>query len=569
MQNVFKMVSRRPGAGMDGAGLFTREIAEKVRSFHSTFPMYRPTPLAVLPDTAKALGLGAVYVKDEAHRFGLNAFKVLGGSYAVGRVLARQLGIQETAVSYEQLTSPQVRQRLGEITLVTATDGNHGRGVAWTARQFGLNCVVYLPRGSARERLENIRAEGAKAEITELNYDDAVRLSKKNAEEQGWVVIQDTAWEGYEEIPRWIMEGYCTMGLEAWEQLPEKPTHIFLQAGVGAMAGAMAGLFTALYGEEAPLIAVVEPNKADCLYRTALADDGNLHTVSGDLDTIMAGLACGEPCSLGWQVLSECADFFLSCPDYAAAEGMRLLAQASPSVISGESGAAAFGCVAQIMTDPALVALKQQLCLDAHSRVLFISTEGATDRENYRAIVQEGKYPAPPREPALETILRDHACRYPRMEPRDAVKLIYQNEFGGGHLIRDEKVCLDYLRREYAETEKNARIPPWEDIGNGILRVNLAALPESALVELGRVFIRSAAEHKGTPDTFLAKLEILREVTREGIFAFDGEELECYLDAYTRMGFPPVSHSAAYREAYKPAYRVVRRDIFREAGLWT
>ena len=374
---------------------YSLEKAEEVRRFHRSFPMYAPTPLAALPETAKMLGIGEIYVKDESHRFGLNAFKVLGGSYAMGNYLARKLGRPLSETGYDVLTSPETKEKLGEITFITATDGNHGRGVAWTANTLGQKSVVHMPKGSAEERLNNIRACGAHADIIDGNYDDAVRLSRKEAKENGWVVVQDTSWEGYEEIPGWIMEGYCTMGLEAYEQLPQKPTHIFLQAGVGSMAGAIAALFASIYKEDRPRIILVEPNSADCFYRTAKADDGNLHIVTGDMPTIMAGLACGEPCHLAWEILKDCADHFIAFPDWAAAKGMRILGNPwgmDDRVISGESGASAFGCMAAILTQPELAEIKQELALDEHSRVLFFSTEGATDRDNYRRIVWDGTF---------------------------------------------------------------------------------------------------------------------------------------------------------------------------------
>jgi len=399
MKEVFKLVSRTHTAPRCAPEFLSPEAIGAVREFHRSFPMYAPTSLAHLPNTARQLGVGDLYVKDESFRFGLNAFKVLGGSYAMGNYLAGRLGRDIAQTDYAALTSPEAKAQLGELTFVTATDGNHGRGVAWAARQFGQKSVVYMPKGSAAERLENIRSEGADASITELNYDDAVRLAARQSAEQGWVMVQDTAWEGYEDIPTWIMQGYATMGLEAHEQLPEPPTHIFLQAGVGSMAASMAGLFTALYGEDGPILTIVEPNKADCVFRTAQADDGRLHFVTGDMDTIMAGLACGEPCTIGWEVLSRTAHHFLSCPDYAAAKGMRILAAPAPGddrVVSGESGAAAFGCVAAILTDPALAHMKAALGLNEHSRLLFFSTEGDTDKENYRAIVWDGKHPTQP-----------------------------------------------------------------------------------------------------------------------------------------------------------------------------
>lgn len=394
MADTFKLVTRKHhGQGRD-LSFLSEDTARKVRSFHEGFPMYAPTPLAQLPATAKALGLGSIAVKDESYRFGLNAFKVLGGSYAIGKYMAEKQGIP---LRYDLLIAPETKDALGEMTFVTATDGNHGRGVAWAAREFGCKSVVYMPKGSALERLENIRAAGADASITELNYDDAVRLANAHAKKYGWVMVQDTAWEGYEDIPTWIMQGYTTMGLEAVRQLPEKPTHIFLQAGVGSMAAAIAGLFASLYGEDRPIVTIVEPNKADCLYRTAEANDGQRHFVTGDMDTIMAGLACGEPCSIGWEVLADYADHFISCPDYVAAKGMRILGNpigADDRVISGESGASAFGCVAEIMTNSSLSHLKEALELNETSRVLFFSTEGDTDKENYQKIVWDGLYPS-------------------------------------------------------------------------------------------------------------------------------------------------------------------------------
>lgn len=368
---------------------------KKVHSFHASFPVYQETPLTELKETAKALGLGTIYVKDESYRFGLNAFKVLGGSYAIGNYLAKKLGKSIDEMPYEKLVSEDIRKELGDITFVTATDGNHGRGVAWTANQLRQKSVVYMPKGSAQERLENIKAEGADASITDMNYDEAVRLANSQAETKGWVMVQDTAWEGYEDIPEWIMQGYGTMGYEAYTQLTEKPTHIFLQAGVGSMAGAITGFFASVYGEERPIITIVEPNKADCIYRTAKAADGKLHFVTGDMDTIMAGLACGEPCSIGWNVLRDYADNFISCPDYMAAQGMRILGnpvKGDTKVISGESGAATFGCVSEIMRNPQYADVKGKLGLNEDSRVLFISTEGDTDKENYRAIVWDGIY---------------------------------------------------------------------------------------------------------------------------------------------------------------------------------
>ena len=194
---------------------------ERASRFHKTIPGYAPTPLVSLDHLARKLGVTQVLVKDESKRFGLNAFKALGGSYAMARCLGQRLGWPEEKLTFEALMAPEVREKLGELTFVTATDGNHGLGVAWAARQLGHKSVVYMPKGSAQERLDNIRAQGAQAEITDLNYDDAVRLANRMGQEHGWILVQDTAWPGYEEIPAWIMEGYTTIAWELFQQLEQ------------------------------------------------------------------------------------------------------------------------------------------------------------------------------------------------------------------------------------------------------------------------------------------------------------------------------------------------------------
>lgn len=374
----------------------------KVREFHKSFPEYEPTPLAELRQLAKHIGVAGMYVKDESYRFGLNAFKVLGGSFAMARYLAEKLGKDIGELSYSELTSPETRKALGEITFATATDGNHGRGVAWTANRLKQKSVVYMPKGSSETRLKNIQAEGADASITDLNYDDAVRLITQRANENGWIVVQDTAWEGYEDIPAWIMQGYGTMAAESLAQLQtlhvQKPTHIFVQAGVGSLAGAVQGYFAAMFGEDRPKTVIVESDQADCMYKSGLANDGKAHAVGGDMVTIMAGLACGEANIIGWNILRDYSDAFVSCPDWVAANGMRILGNplaSDPHVTSGESGAVTTGLVYELMTNPEMKELKEQLGLNEQSRILVFSTEGDTDPAKYRSITWQGECPAP------------------------------------------------------------------------------------------------------------------------------------------------------------------------------
>lgn len=387
----------RKAAGKKDISHLGPEAAKKALDFHKSFDVYKETPLVALEELSKQLGVKGIYVKDESYRFGLNAFKVLGGSYAIGNYIAEKLGKDLSELPYRALISEEVKQQTGDITFISATDGNHGRGVAWTANKLKQKSIIYMPKGSALERLENIKAEGALAEITEFNYDDAVRLADKHAGENGWVLVQDTAWEGYEDIPTWIMQGYTTMAYEAYEQLGEvKPTHIFVQAGVGSLAGAVQGFFASAYGEDRPVTTIVEPNEAACIYKTAKANDGRIHPVTGDMNTIMAGLACGEPTTVGWEVLKDYSDFFASCPDYSAAQGMRVLGNPigeDRKVISGESGAAGFGLFYEVLTNPSLQWMKEELGINEASVILFFNSEGDTDRENYRRIVWDGLYP--------------------------------------------------------------------------------------------------------------------------------------------------------------------------------
>ena len=399
MKDIQWVVNKMPASEDKELSVMSLDCVSKARKFHESFPQYSKTPLARLTAMADFLGLDRLYCKDESYRFGLNAFKVLGGSFAMARYIAKELGKDVSEFPYEVLTSKQLKDDFGQATFFTATDGNHGRGVAWAANKLGQKAVVFMPKGTTRTRLENIRKENAQATIEDMNYDDCVRLAAEHAAKTPrGVVIQDTAWEGYEEIPSWIMQGYGTMASEADEQLKEdgccRPTHIFIQAGVGSLAGAVTGYFVNRYRETPPTIVVVEADEAACLYKGAKACDGKPRIVDGDMPTIQAGLACGEPNTISWEILKNHIKVFTACPDWVSVQGMRLLGaplKGDPQVISGESGAVPMGLLFNIMTKPELASLKEALALDRTSRVLLFSTEGDTDPQRYKDILWFGK----------------------------------------------------------------------------------------------------------------------------------------------------------------------------------
>lgn len=373
------------------SAIFNQQAGRAARAFHSKLSGYQPTPLLSLPAFAEALGVRQILVKDESRRFGLNAFKMLGGAWAIARLMCQEFGCDINNFSFDAFR----RQQHAPMTFTTTTDGNHGRGVAWAARQLGQHAIIYMPKGASPARVKHITDLGAECIVTDMNYDDTVRLTISNAAKNGWKVVQDTAWEGYSEVPTWIMQGYATLADEAVEQMEAlnvTPTHLFLQAGVGAMAAGVLGYLSDVYGPEKLHATIVEPDRADCLFRSACK--GEMVNVGGEMATIMVGLACGEPNPLGWPLLRDCARQFISCEDRVAALGMRVLGNplgGDPRIVSGESGAVCAGVLAAILHHPQAAALKEKLKLTPSSCVLLLSTEGDTDPQYYREVVWEGK----------------------------------------------------------------------------------------------------------------------------------------------------------------------------------
>lgn len=366
-----------------------------VRRFHQSLPGYQPTPLVSLAGLARKLGVANIFVKDESHRFGLKAFKGLGAAYAMATILADYLHLDDDQLDYKCLTTPAVCQQIKDLVFITATDGNHGKGVAWAAALFGCRAMVLMPRGTKPCRAEAIRAiNGTRVEITDLNYDDAVRRAAQLADENGYLLIQDTALPGYTAVPNAITQGYTTMAAEALEQLRDrditKPSHVFLQAGVGSMAGGVLGYLTHYYDLHPPLTTIVEPDTVACIYKSVAQGHGQPLVIGGHPQTIMAGLNCGEPNPLTWPILRDYASFYARCPDWVTELGMQTLAhpQASdPAIIAGESGAVGLGLLVTLSQDKNLASLKAQLQLDYNSTILLFSTEGDTDPAGYQAIV--------------------------------------------------------------------------------------------------------------------------------------------------------------------------------------
>lgn len=400
-----KMLFNQPAAPAVFPDWLKTRQTQAVQHFHQSLPQYRPTPLLELPGLAAEGSVQAVLIKNEAERFGLNAFKALGSSWAIARLLAEHFGLNPELVQFEDLRQPPIQARLAaeKIAFCTATDGNHGRGVAWAAQLLGCPSHIYMPAGAEPERVQAIAALGAQVQTTELSYDETVALARAEAEQNGWLLVQDTTLPEYTEIPKLIIQGYSTMAAEIMAQLAQQnlpaPTHIFLQAGVGSMAGGMLAFLAqaAAQRQKQPKFIILEPKQVNCCYLAAQSDNPAAG-VPGVQQTIMAGLNCGTPCSVVMPLLAQQAHCFMACPDFVAAHGMRLAANppaGQPSFISGESGAVALGAMALLLQRPEMAAARQLLDINPQSVLLGINTEGAMAPSVWQKIVKDGAYPLP------------------------------------------------------------------------------------------------------------------------------------------------------------------------------
>lgn len=343
----------------------------------SSWEDYEPTPLLPLPHLAKALGIGALWYKDEGNRLGLGSFKALGGAYGVFRVLKGEIeGGGAGPASSADIRAGRYDDTVRPVTVTCASLGNHGRSLAWGAAMFGCRAVVFLPDDTAPDRIRAIEGLGARIAPVRGTYDDAVAMAAARAEEEGWFVVSDTAYPGYEEVPRYIMQGYTVMAREALAQLGERnrPTHVFAQAGVGGLAAAVTGFLWEELGPERPRVTVVEPTEADCLFETALA--GRLRPSRGSLSTAMSCLACRDPSTLAWRILEGGADAFLTVPDYAAERMVERLARGrggDPPIRSQPSGVAGLAGLVAATFEPTL---SGPLDLGENSVVLLFGSEG-------------------------------------------------------------------------------------------------------------------------------------------------------------------------------------------------
>lgn len=348
---------------------------------------YAPTPLVSLSALAAAIGVGEIHYKHEGPRFGLGSFKALGGSYAALRVLQRQISAKlGQEVSLEDIRLGKYKDEAAKITLVSATDGNHGRSLAWGCQRFGAPCRIYIHAEVSEGRAEAMRDLGAEVIRITGDYDESVVLAKTEAEENGWFVVSDTSWEGYSEPPRDVMAGYGVMTSEICDSLGTAPSHVFLQGGVGGLAaGVVAGL-RQHWGAEGPRVVIVEPELAACLFESAR--NGEATNFAIQEETLMAGLSCGEPSGMAWEVLSEEADDFLTMPESLVAPAVRLLARPLPGDEAIEAGESAIAGLAALIAARQDADLSARLGLDANSRVLLIGSEGVTDPAIFAQIME-------------------------------------------------------------------------------------------------------------------------------------------------------------------------------------
>lgn len=346
--------------------------SDEMRRFHRRLRCYAPTPLISLPMLAKNLGIKELLVKDESKRFRINTFKSLGASYAIAKVISQR--------------------RKERLIFCTATDGNHGRSVAWSARNSKQKSVIYVPEYTTEQRIKNIKKHGAEVIIVDGDYDDAVAAAREESRKKGYVLVQDNSWEGYTEIPMYITAGYKTMMVEMENSIhpPEEPLvdFVFIQVGNGTWASSVVSYYRTRYPKKMPTLISVEPLECDCMLESFR--NGKIIKTSKSQKTALMGLRCGTPSLLAWEILKDGIDLFISIPDSYSIKAMHDLYypfKRDKQIFAGESGAAGLGGLIALSCDPALQGLKKEIGLNENSRVLVFVTEGVTDSEVFEELL--------------------------------------------------------------------------------------------------------------------------------------------------------------------------------------
>ncbi|WP_300359056.1 diaminopropionate ammonia-lyase [Fusobacterium sp.] len=376
---------------------FTKENALQGMHFIKTLEEYKETPLVNLKNLANKFSVKRIYVKDESKRMGLNAFKGIGVLYGVVKVICKKFQLDFKSITFQDLLEEPLKEKIQSLTFIAATDGNHGKGLAWVSKKLGCSCHIYMPKNTTNARVKAIENFGATVIVTKENYDGTLRIAIDEAKKNNWEHIQDQTWQGYTTIPNLISEGYSIIAEEVCQQMAEdgieRPTHILLQAGAGTFALGIMGYYGNIYKNNKPNMFILEPENANCYFASKV--NQKYTTVDGDLETVMAGLSVGEPNTVAWEVLSTIVNGYVSCKDNVTATGMRVLGNPildDERIVSGESGALGMGVLSMICRDKNLLEIKEKMNIDENSIILLISTEGNTDPEVYEKIIWDGLY---------------------------------------------------------------------------------------------------------------------------------------------------------------------------------
>lgn len=381
-----KHFAARPTFGNAVTETLSRDSFDQAEQEITCWSGYKKTPLFPLVELARTLSIGEIHYKHEGPRFGLGSFKALGGAYAVLRVLQREMArTEDREIAIDDIRNDKYATQTKSLTVISATDGNHGLSVAWGAARFGARCRIYIHAEVSEYRAEAMRKLGAEVIRVDGDYDATVAQSRIDADKHGWLIVSDTSWPGYTQAPRDVMAGYGVMAREIVRDMPRPPTHVFLQGGVGGLAAAVAAVFRQEWAAEAPRVIVVEPEFAPCLFASAKA--GVATSVKIQSETIMAGLSCGEPSEIAWSVLADVAQDFITIPDDIVAPAVRMLANSKNAGCAIEAGESAVAGLCGLISAAVQGDLREILNLGDDSIVVIIGSEGVTDPDIFKNIL--------------------------------------------------------------------------------------------------------------------------------------------------------------------------------------